>query len=277
MASNRKPKPPEPEPTRRPTTQEDRAAHATALARRDRRPKPVPFKATKVGETLRIEPSLDEALIYQDRFFDALGTRSDAWVELLTKQLANLGEGGDGAAGLAAGVAYLNGIQPECEAEAALAAQMFAAHQIAMMMARRATVLEHMDWIKLASDQMNKASRTYIAGVEALTRLRSGGKQQVEVRYVYVNGPAVFGSVHHGGGGVPKENDRQPYEQLPHAPGAILPEVWSEEQGGQAMSGPGYVGQEAMSPAWRPQPGCAEGARERQLEARDEDPRGGRD
>ena len=61
--------------------------------------------------------------------------------------------------------------------------------------------------------------RNLTGGVEALSRLRGGGKQTVEVKHVYINGNAVVGDGNQalfgndrGGGGGGYENVAQCYE-----------------------------------------------------------------
>jgi hypothetical protein len=259
----------------RPTSEADLQAAAVSLDRRNKRPKSLPVQVS-LGENgrLNVGPSIDDTEVYVERLLDACGTRSKDWAAALLKEIANVDGGGKNiAVPVQAGLAFLNGLQPRDEVESALGAQMFAAHRLAMHMAFKASGGENFDWIKMAADQMNKASRTYIAGVEALARLRSGGKQQVEVRYVYVQGNAVIGDVHTGrpGGGAIPDFLPQPHEQLPHAPGAPGPSMWSADESGRELPGAGHIRPEEMSAARRTEPGSAEGTGERQLAPRNED------
>jgi hypothetical protein len=226
----------------------------------------------ELGENgaLQIGPAIDDEQIYTVLLADACGSRSQDWVNTLLLQMANAGNEGkasNAAGAVKAGLAFINGLAPRNEVESALGAQMFAAHSLAMHMARRAESLEHMDWIKMAADQMNKASRTYIAGVEALGRLRNGGKQQVEVRYVYVNGNAVLGDVHTGdpGGGAIPGFIPQPHAQLCNAPGAPVPAMWSTNPERRQLQGAGRERAEPVQDARRSESGSAEGPGERQL------------
>src|SRR5947199_232514 len=69
-------------------------------------------------------------------------------------------------------------------------------------------------------ERANKCSRTFVAQVEALNRLRGQSQQKVVVKHVTVNpgGQAVVGNVNHQGGGgrVPDKT-----EVRPHAPREI--------------------------------------------------------
>jgi hypothetical protein len=151
---------------------------------------------------------------------------------------------------------------------------MTAVHGLSLDCMSRAAHADTMDKRDAFVTQATKLSRTFTAQVEALTKLRSGGKQQVEVRYVYVDargGQNIIASALGGGG--QEENGRQPREpgdiaRLPFAPGVP---VWGEEQGGVGMSGASDAGKEAVPAARGQKPGCAEGQGQRQLQARPAD------
>ncbi|UQV19065.1 hypothetical protein MU852_04160 [Brevundimonas albigilva] len=82
---------------------------------------------------------------------------------------------------------FVSAIRPETTLEATLAVQMLGAHEASMLMMRGVhkakTVQQQADYVRL----MNQSMRTFTAQVDALTKLRTGGKQQMEVRYVYVD------------------------------------------------------------------------------------------
>jgi hypothetical protein len=120
----------------------------------------------------------------------------------------------------------LDGLQPQNEIEAMLAAQMTAAMHM-LGKARHAEYLEHMNSFGgLAS----KLLRTFTAQTEALAKLRRGGEQTVRVEHVHVHsgGQAIVGNVNHaGGGGGLLENQRQPHAKaISHAPQRPL---WGED------------------------------------------------
>lgn len=268
------------------TDEAEREEALAALTRLQDRRRPVPIKATP-NERGSIDTAMtvDDPgnVIYTARLSEAMGTRSWPWASHLLRQLVNVGaegEGGKAAAdGTDAAIAFMNGLAPRDEVEAALGAQMFAAHNLAMSMARRAEKVESLEWIKLCADQANKASRTFTAQVEALAKLRNAGKQVVEVvhvhKHVYVapGGQAIVGDVHNSapGGGAATGSESQPHgyagePRLPFAQGAA---VWSTEQTGQPMSGAGDAREPALLPARRSEGvGGTEGTAERGLERR---------
>lgn len=87
-----------------------------------------------------------------------------------------------------------------------------------------------------------KLTRTFATQIEALAKLRNGGKQQVEVRHVYVNGNAVIGDVHAGtGGGGSLENGRRPHAPgLAFAPGeAVRGDIQAEREAVPVAGGEG--------------------------------------
>ena len=130
-------------------------------------------------------------------------------------------------------------------------------------------------------------ARTFTAQVEALAKLRSGGKQQVEVRYVYVDargGQNVIATGFSGpqgdgascplqamGGGGHLENEVQPYAPArlvsgPEAAGGVP--VWSPDTIGHALHGSCDPRPEALQDARRTQSRSSEGSGERGLEGR---------
>lgn len=103
------------------------------------------------------------------------------------------------------------------------------------------------------------------------TKLRSGGKQQVEVRYVYANGPAaigdnaqaVFGTLN----GV-RDRGKPPQPRVAGpalAPGAA---VRSEDAAGHVLSSTSHARQEALPAPRRQKPRRPERQGERAIRAR---------
>ena len=99
-----------------------------------------------------------------------------------------------------AAVIMLEGIGPTNELEAMLAAQMIVTHHLSMEMARRTMTADQIPQFDANGKMMTKFSRTFVAQMEALSKLRRGGEQVV--RHVHVNegGQALIaGTVHTGG------------------------------------------------------------------------------
>jgi len=203
------------------------------------------------GTTLMIEPTVrdDDGEVVGHLLKDAVGTDSLPWLDFLTDQLGRVPAGQTGPAEvMGAALAFLNGVAPADEVEAALGAQMFAVHSAAMDVIRRASVQKDLDAIRVLYGEANKLSRTFTAQVEALAKLRSGGKQQVEVRYVYVdarNSQNVIGNVHGAGGGGRDGNAPQPHA-ITHAAGVP---VWGADPQGFPVPLPASEGAEAMPDA----------------------------
>lgn len=150
---------------------------------------------------------------------------------------------------LNAGLALVQAVRPQNEIEAALAIQLSGVHSLACELLGRAKQTDRTDHIALYGGLAVKLSRTFVMQLEALAKLRGGGKQQVEVRHVYINGNAVIGDVHPGGG----RNGGD--QQQPHAPQPALTEsatVWGQiETDGRAVSRAGNAGEKVLQDARR--------------------------
>ena len=121
---------------------------------------------------------------------DACGTSSSEWTVYLKRQLQRSGGGAtveDRAKHLSAGLTFLQGVKPTNELEAAIGTQMFAAHDMAMRAAQRAATAEFDEVSTTYVGQFTKAARTMAALTEALAKLRTGGKQSVEVKHIHVD------------------------------------------------------------------------------------------
>jgi hypothetical protein len=173
-----------------------------------------------------------------------------------------------------AALAVLAAVEPRDELEAALAVQMIGNHYLAVEMTRRAGRAERADHLQTYGGLAVKLQRTFTAQMEALAKLRSGGKQQVEVRYVYIdarNQTLVGGQ---GGGGDSGQSGGQSHAApaLPFGPGA---EVWGAHAPGQELCGLPGQRQAPLPDAWRHEPRSPEGPAERELAGRLPHPRGG--
>ena len=170
-----------------------------------------------------------------------------------------------------AALAMIGAFEAKDEIEAALAAQLTTVHFSAlelMGLAKHQRDLQHLQaYVGMAT----KLQRTFVAGIEALAKLRGGGKQEVRVthehRHIYINGNAVVGDVHAGGGGgsggFGGRNAGQSHAAgLLDAPGG---EVWSEDQIGLAMPVACGAGAEEVPDARRDKPGRAHRSGERAM------------
>lgn len=157
-----------------------------------------------------------------------------------------------------AALALLGGIAPQDELEAAIAQQIVATHYASMdlLSLARLNAPRYVEAASTYTGMATKLSRTMIGHVEALAKLRSGGRQQVEVRHIHVTGQAFFGPGAQAlftGGGITPKYGTQPHEQtaLGHDGGADLSKVWSQDAGGRIVLGAGAPQQEALPPPRR--------------------------
>ena len=213
-----------------------KAAIAHATARNAARRRRVEVRGDVADGTLHLSPCHSDQQGFGEQYENALGSTTPAFQNRLLVEIRNVTGTTDAESDANVALAILDGVQPENEIEALLAAQMAATHSVAMHMlakARRAEYLEHMNsYGGLAT----KLLRTFTAQTEALAKLRRGGEQKVTVEHVHVyhGGQAIVGNVNHPGGtGGVLENQSQPHEPIPTAALAFDPgsPVWSEEQG----------------------------------------------
>ncbi len=270
--SGKKPKAkakPESAPKREPTEAE-RKAMVAAHAAQEARPARASIDVDKVeGQSVAVSYPHSDTRGGQDLVQEALGTASPRFADVTLAQVLNAVDPdaeGSTSAKFTAGLALMGAIAPDSELEAAIGLQIVAAHYAALDMTARARRASYVQTAAAYTNMATKLSRTMAAHVEALAKLRNGGKQTHEVRYVYVNGPAAFGpgarvAAAYGGGGYAIENGGQPHAagQLAHLPAEHVPEVWSADPEGLALSGSSGGGAETLQDARRHEPGSPEG------------------
>lgn len=150
---------------------------------------------------------------------------------------------------------------PSNPVETALLIQMAACHRASMAMVLSVQAASRRDVQSDSVRLMNQTMRTFAAQAEALHKLRTGGKQQVEVRYVYVD--ARTQTVVNGGAG---EGGGPPNIQQPHAPAFLagpaapggLP-MWGADASGDALSVASDPRQAPLPDARREKPRRPEG------------------
>lgn len=248
------------EPLREPTEAEREAIVAAAAAQL-KRPARASLKVQKVdGGKVDVTLPHSDGVGAMVLIRETLGTASTAHAAHALSDLLNAVATPSTVSSdaYASGLALMGAIAPENELEAAIGLQIVAAHHAALDMTRRARVNagEYVQTAAAYTNMATKLSRTMAAHVEALAKLRSGGKQTHEVRYVYVNGPAAFGpgakaAAAYGGGGYESENPGQPHApgQLAHIPAESVPPMWRADPEGLAMPGAGDGGAEALPDA----------------------------
>jgi len=194
---------------------------AAAAKRQLARTRPVEVGFDGGATDATVESPHSDPAGWAARLLDTLGTDSTDFTSFSVWALAlsgrERGSSTDKAKGaINAGLAMVAAVAAENELEAALAIQMAGVHSLACDMLGRARHADRPDLIALYGGLGVKLTRTYAAQMEALAKIRGGGKQQVEVRHVHVNGNAVIGDVHGGGGGALESANQ------PHAKGTML-------------------------------------------------------
>ena len=100
-------------------------------------------------------------------------------------------------------LAFVAGLKPRDQLEAALGMQMAAVHHATMNAVEKLGAATKREVAELHEKALNRLARTFAAQMEALKRYRSKGEQRVYVERVNVSegGQAVIGNVSHGGSG----------------------------------------------------------------------------
>ncbi len=136
-------------------------------------------------------------------------------------------------------LAVVHGIQPRDELEAMLASQMAVTHALAMDMLGRTKQSPTVPYMQICAGIATKLQRTFVAQVEALSKLRRGGEQKVTVEHVHVHagGQAIVGAVTNspvpgGGGETPKSESQAHAKAITHA---SQPPLWREDSEREAV------------------------------------------
>ena len=272
-------------PTFRQPTQAEREAIEAAKASIVGRPTRAEVKLHGVsGGTLSLGQAHADGTGWNAQLTDVFGTSSRAFSSQALARVATAVKDGRGSGPTEeqtnAALALMGAIAPRDELEAAIGEQIIATHLASLDLLARARLNagEYVGSAAAYTTMATKVSRTMATHVEALAKLRSGGKQTHEVRYVYVNGPAVFGDhaqtviggagAHAGGGG----NTKPGQSHAQHHDGSSrLPEVWSQDPSRDALPVPVGEGSPAMSDARR-QGWGPDGEGQRPLQDRAVDP-----
>lgn len=171
-------------------------------------------------------------------FMESFGTSSNAFANRTLLRAINVLHSGQSPSGSGenenAFLALMGAIAPANELEAEIGLQIAALSYTSTDLLRRSH-LNAGTHVEAANAYLNmavKASRTMAAQVEALAKLRSGGKQQVIVKHVYVYGDAVVGdntqTLFQGGeGGRAIGNNGQSHAL--ETPDAFSSALWSED------------------------------------------------
>jgi hypothetical protein len=132
------------------------------------------------------------------------GSSCHPFIDNALKQvLGAAGERGQAAteAQANAALAFIGAVGPADEMEASMAVQMYATNALAMEMLSRARHSKNQEHTREYTNLATKLSRTFVAMVEGLSKLRRGGEQVVKYIHVHEGGQAVVaGTINQGGG-----------------------------------------------------------------------------
>ncbi len=178
---------------RDPTPKEAEVLSAAAASYRRRTPR-LKVETRTADKVTTIGPPHSDRDGFYLALKDAFGTTSsDFMMEAVTGLSTVLPRRPEGHGGTNAAVAMMQAIGPQNELEAAVGLQIIATHNLAMDSMARAFTATHQEARDRFVSQSTKLSRTMSAQLDSLIKLRGGGRQIVEVKHIYVNGPAVIG------------------------------------------------------------------------------------
>lgn len=224
---------------RPPPNEVERAEIEKAKRRTKARAPRVTMRVEKRGTKARhVYPSHCDEEGHRYRLADVFGTRSMQFVSAMLKGVGmatedhsenlDFGPGSPDQLAFNAALAVIDGVRPQDEVEAMLAAHM-ALTNIALLelVARtRGAIAGHLyqgngiQRLDVLGNLTTKFMRTYTMQVEALARKRRRGEQIVTVKHVHVHagGQAVVGNVTHRGGRGVAKNEQRACERGPREP-----------------------------------------------------------
>lgn len=252
---------------RRAPNERETAAMTAAKAAQDQRPARARVALAKLyNGKLEVGPE-HNAEGWSALLKETLGTRSNSFSEVILEQVElacrDRGHREPSAQVDNYALAIFGAIDPQDEWEALMAANIIGSHTMAMEMlgkARHADTREGLGFYVAQHSKLTKSVRTL---TETLNKHRSGGKQQVIVRHVYINGnavvgdgaQAVFGQLN--GGGTAGQLAAQSHATA--VAGVLGPPVWSEDEAIDALSVASSSRKAPVSDARGHEPGRAEG------------------
>jgi hypothetical protein len=264
-------------PQRAPSETEKRAI-AEASKQTNQRPLRVKVSIARKGKYYQATAPHADAVGWENRLMNALGTSSYEFLNAELVRLLNLFLDREGRIDLQAGnaaLAVIDGIKPQNEIEAMLAAQIAVTHALTMKFSARLYRgnIETIAQQDSAALTLSRLHRAFTTQLETLSNMRRGGQQKVVVEHVHVypGGQAIVGNVSHTGRGIQNKNEGQahaPDDQRTIAFARSAP-MRSPDSAREALPIPNCERQEALSDARRSAGlGSTEGGAQRKLPAR---------
>ena len=256
----------EPAPPAKPDPTEGQAAAIEqAASRYSKLTRRLEISMEKEGAAIAIDAPHSDDPGFVRQQFAAFGSTSAGFVQAEMRRLINAVCSGEPEQDqLNAALAVVDGIQPENEVEAMLACQMAATHALTMTMMGRATRAGLIPQMEASGNLAVKLSRTFVAQVEALAKLRKPPEQRVVVEHVHIHpgAQAVVGNVNHTtptGGGVAIESGHQSHatDDVRALGFATGPEMWGEDPQREAVPVAGSVRKMPVPDARRIRRGAA--------------------
>ncbi len=246
-------------------TDAERAAIAAAAARASTRPARLTIHTDVSDGQARMGPTHSDVDGYVEQIRDTFGSSSNAFCSAASTRLDVMvrGPGEECAADhrIEAALAVMAAVAPANELEAIIGEQIIGAHMLSIEMMEKARQVTDRQCMEAYINMATKLSRTMAAQVDTLSRLRSGGKQQVIVKHVYINGNAFVGDNAQAvqlavGGGSERGTDQRNIGQSRAADvfDALGPPLRSEDALGLAVPLAGREGPEAVPDARRHEP-----------------------
>lgn len=180
-------------------------ASQQAVARYEGRREGARIAVRQSGVGLSIDAPHADAAGHSMQILDAFGTRSTDFATHQMRWLFNPAAAGSAPdeVQVNSALALVDSVRPQNELEAALAVQIAATHEASLTFLRRAQTATLPVQLDINLNAATKLQRTLVAQIEALSKLRRGGEQNVTVKHVHVHegGQAVIGNVSADRGG----------------------------------------------------------------------------
>lgn len=212
--------------------------------------RPEPVVHFQEGSAVKVDAPHSDEQGQAYALMDALATQSNAFVSKQLRHVMNAYDAGGEPCSedLGSALAIVAAIEPQNELEAALAVQMALTHNLAASVTARAQRCATMKGMTDYGNLATKAARTFTAQLEALTKLRTGGKQVVEHRHVYIDnrgGQAVI--TENVSSGVAENETTKSIQS--HGKGAFGPAMLGADATGHPVPIPRDQGAEALPDA----------------------------
>ena len=227
---------------------------------------------------MEISPTHSDGQGWRTRLEDALGTASPEFVDAELVRLMTVFSDRAGIIderAVNAALAVIDGLKPQNEIEAMLAAQIAVTHGLMMKFSARlySGATETIPQQDSTALTLSRLQRAFTTQLDSLSNMRRGGRQKVVVEHVHVypGGQAIVGNVTHSGRGVSDENGGQSHatgdKRAIGASGSAP--MWRPDPPREALPIPNREGQEALPDARRSaRDGSPEGRAKRKLPAR---------